>query len=107
MNELWIINDQVVHEGERLYHKGGYPKSEWNFVFYDKETGEVYGQRIVTDQELPWLYRPGPKPMLNFIFEELESPDGAFEYYVNYLYRSIENDQNNERTLCPQELQSA
>ncbi len=86
MNEVWIIHDTIVYQGERTYQKGLRPKSDWNYGFYSQETGEVYGKRIVTSQTLPWCFRPGFEPCIDLFTENLRDlPDGVFEYYVNWL----------------------
>jgi len=90
VNEVWIINDEIVYSGPRNFIKGRRPKSDWNFAFYDKESGEVYGKRILTEGSYPWIFRPGDKPMLHFFAEEEFTPDGAFEYYINYLIGEIQ-----------------
>lgn len=87
--ETWFIGSEVVYHGPTLPYRGSNsrPAGGTAYAFYDPETGEVWGKRMVLDHTTGWIYAPGvcPEIRLPYEIEQLYLPDSFFSFLVDYL----------------------
>ena len=92
-HEIWMAENQILYKGPHIILD--YPsevKYQWNYCFYDKQTGEVYGSRFQTESKNQWSYWGTDKPFLHFLYEDLRLlPEGVFEYYLNYMLEKLDD----------------
>lgn len=87
VNEVWFLYDEVVYEGpcsaEIVFPDSG----NFNYAFFERMTGEVWGRRILIGPPRPWIYsaQPFPNLLLPFEIERNYMPPQYFDAIMRYL----------------------
>jgi hypothetical protein len=85
----WFYYDEIIYLGPEaiVNPQDYYTRYNWNYAFYDKQTGEVWGKRVATNLKRQWRYYSDGRPPLPLILlDEIELlPDSAFEFLLNWM----------------------
>lgn len=97
--EVILIRGEMVGQGKRPDLDGDSSDFHFNYAYFDQQTGEVWGQRVIQGTISPWIFTPGetgfPDLLLPYEIRQLTPPAGILLYICNYLLEQYEQSKSN------------